>query len=65
LDSGLVVIDCDIAALESMKYLELHQNIVYYIEHLKAGTGIKELVLDYCKVDTPRGRKSILSSKSC
>ena len=48
----MIVIDCDIAALESIKYLDYNQNVVYYIEHLEAGTWIMELITDYCKADT-------------
>ena len=48
-EGGLVVIDCDLAALKSIDYLDCKQNIEYYMEHLVPGTRLKERLPDYCK----------------
>jgi len=50
-EDGLVVIDCDLAILKSMDYLDYNQNIEYYIEHLAPGIGLKEMLPDWCKPD--------------
>ena len=50
---GLVVIDYDTSALKSMEYLDYNQNVEYYIEYLTPGTGLKEMLSDYCKLDIP------------
>ena len=40
-DSGLVLINCDKEACKTMTYLDVNTNVVFYIEHLEAGTGSK------------------------
>ena len=45
-----------------MEYLDYKQNVAYYIEHLTPGTGLREIVPDYCKLDNeveiPRAKES-------
>jgi len=50
-EDGLVIIDSDMIPLKSMDYLDHNQNVEHYIEHLAPGTGLKEMLSDYCKSD--------------
>jgi len=56
---GLMVIDCDLAALKSIKYFDYNQNVEYYIEHIAPGTWLKEMS-DYCKLDIPSKVQNML-----
>ena len=33
-EDGFALIDCDLAALKSIKYFDYNQNVEYYIEHI-------------------------------
>ena len=52
-EQGLVVINCDTGASKMLDVLDVNQNVELFIEHLEAGTGFKEMVPYYCKIDTP------------